>query len=339
MAKSRRARALAEAVASSFEMAGFSPADLLQGPINITDVIWEVPAIKAEAPLLGVPFHNYVDYPLSIRSELLYEFYDQGLYLLRNSPELFTTRDGYSQLRMVMPKVPSGERKLALPLPSGWPVGDHLTGARFAVDVARLFKTSSEACTAFVEEPGSYYAETRWGKVGVIDGLPTLHQETWDEPCSDVNSLLEMPRGVASASCHYDLIARLRSVLHENLERFSEFEGTDLALQALRVLADGELCKDLLECIEGMSLVTFKRRQRTKAFAEAVEVMEHWHYTDRTKISMLLEILVPTHYTLETFARKIIDPRKVLPAVLHRRVEARILATLKHERDKHARLP
>lgn len=339
MPKSTRTKALAEAVASGFEKAGFSPADLLQGPINITDLTWEAPAIKAEAPLQGVPFHNYVDYPLSVRSEMLYEFYSQGLFLLRHSIESFTTKQGYSNLSMILPSVPSGERKLALPLPADWPVGDHLTGVRFALDVARLFKTSSELCDDFLEGGDDYYVETRMGRVGVVEGLPTLCQDIWDTPCKDLPALLTMPRGNASIYCHYDLIARLRSVLHENVEKFSEFEGMDLALQSLRILADGQLCKPLQDAVEGMSLVAFKRKLRTKAFAEAIEVMEHWSYTDRTKISMILQILVPAHYTLEMFARKILDPRRVLPAVLSRKVESRIINTLRYERDKHARLP
>lgn len=339
MAKVNRTRVLAEAVASSFEAAGFSPVALLQGPINITDLGWDTPPLKAEATLQKVPFSSYLDYPMGVKGAELYNLYERGLYLLREEPETLADNEGIRNLTSVLPTSKSGERKLVLPTPVDWPTGDHLSGARFAADVAHLFRTSSADCLEFVDEGNNYWARTPWGPVGLVEGQPTLSKDIWDAPCTDVQSLLQMPRGLNSATCHYDLIARLRSVLHENDSKFAEFEGMDLALQALRVLSDGQLCRDLQRAVEQMSLAAFKRKARSAAFAEAVTVMESWHLTDRTKISMLFEILVPAHYRLEVYARKILDPRKVLPAVLSRKTETRIINTLKHERDKHAQLP
>jgi hypothetical protein len=190
-------------------------------------------------------------------------------------------------------------------------------------------------CQGFVDDNDNYGAETPWGFVGIIAGRPSLHADEWDADCTGaVQGMLETPRGVSHANCHYDLIARLRSALHEEPGRFPEFMGMDYALQALRVLADGEICKDLQQAIERMSLVAFKRKARANAFAEALGVMESWTFTDRAKVSMILEILVPAHYNLEVFARKILDPRKIFPAVLSRRTEAKIIATLKHELEK-----
>jgi hypothetical protein len=63
-------------------------------------------------------------------------------------------------------------------------------------------------------------------------------------------------------------------------------------------------------------------------------IMGDWHLTDRVKVSMLQELLIPSYMPLERFARKILDPRRVMPSVLSRKTEARIIAVLTQERDK-----
>jgi hypothetical protein len=335
MARLNRTRVLSEAIATSFSNAGYSPADLLQGPISITDLPWQAPPLKAPQMLLGVPLHEYLDYPLPLNAEELHAFYRRGLELLRFAPEEFSTLDGHRGMALVFQKVPVGERKMAFPLPEDWPVGTHATGAMFAMEVARVFRTSCAGIIGFVEDASNYYAETQWGQIGVVSGFPSVYAEAWDADCSNaVAGMLEMPRGIISMTCHYDLIARLRSVLHENLEKFPEFEGVDYALQTLRILSDGQLCKELVQAVERMSVEAFKRKARVAAFKEALGVMEDWQYVDRLKVSMLVEILVPTHMRLEDFAKRVYDPRRILPAVLSRRVESRIVNTLKFEINK-----
>lgn len=332
MARLNRVSVLTDAVAAAFSTAGYSPTDLLQGPISITDLPWQAPPLRAVCPLLGVPLHEYLDYPLPLNAEELHAFYIRGLELLRFGPEEFSTRDGHRGMGLVFFKLSPGERKLAFPLPEDWPVGTHATGAMFAMEVARVFRTSCAKTTGFVEDESNYYAETPWGLIGLKDGRPTSYAAAWDADCSGaVQGMLEMPRGILNVTCHYDLIARLRSVLHENLEKFREFEGLDYALQALRIMSDGQLCKELVRSVESMSLVEFKRKARLTAFKEALGVMEDWQYSDRVKVSMLLEILVPTHYHLKDFSRKLFDPRRILPSVLPRKAETRMLTTLRQE--------
>jgi hypothetical protein len=332
MAKLNRVKLLADAVARSFEVAGFSPADLLGGPIAITELPWQAPPLKVERLYWGMSFSSYLDYPLAVKSEELFEWYRNGLYWLKHSPEMMGDSEGYFQLTKLFVNTRAGERKLALPLPDGWPTGEYSTGSIFALEVARLFKTSSKDLLGFSEDDSNYYAETPWGKVGIVDGYVSEHRELWDVSCAGlVEGLLESPRGCLTTSCLYDTIARLRSVLHEEAGRFTDFEMVDYALQALRVLADGEICRELHQALTGMSAAGFKRKARIKAFEEALATMLSWSMTDRVKISTLQELLVPTHMNLAEYSRKILDPYKIMPSVLSTRVEARIVATLRHE--------
>lgn len=335
MAKLNRVKLLAEAVASSFEAAGYSSADLLQGQIVITDLVWQTPPLEVAELYWGVPFQDYLDYPLIVDSMKLHEFYTNGLFLLRHAPEEITTAEGYRGLSKVILNCLKGERKLALPLYENWPEGEPHTGPQFALEVARLFKTSSDVVSEFVSDRDNYYVSTPWGKVGITDGLVSHSADLWDVSCKGlVPGMLEQPRGKSSTECHYDVLARLRSALHQEPARFADFEMVDLGLQALRILSDGENCREVQQALSQMSAKAFKRRLKITAYQQAIDVMLSWSLTDRVKISMLQEILMPTYMSLPEFSRKILDPHKVMPAVLSRKTEARILQTLRSELSK-----
>lgn len=342
MARASRSSVLAKAVASAFQSAGFAPADLLSGPIAITDLPWQAPPLRSAVPLDGLPFSAYIDIPIPVNANRAYEFYGQTLALLRHAPDEVSDEHGYKALSRVLPHATAGERKLALPLPEGWPAGEAYTGPLFALEVAHLLRTSAPGLRAFVEDESNYYVETDQGKVGIIDGYVTLCASDWDVSCKGmVPALLEMPRGILTSHCLYDTVARLRSALHEAPGKFKEFEGVDLALQTLRILSDGQICKDLQQAVEQMSTVAFKRRLRAAAYTKALEIMRDWQLTDRVKISMLQELLIPDFMSLGAFARKILDPRKVMPSVLSTKTEQRIIHTLSVELKKvsHADAP
>lgn len=335
MAKLNRVKLLADAVARSFEVAGFSPADLLGGPITITELAWQAPPLKVERLYWGVPFSSYLDYSLTLDSAALFEWYKNGLYWLKHAPETIADTEGYLGLSKLIFNAKPGERKLALPLPEGWPSGEHSTGPMFALEVARLFKTSCKDVTEFFEDDSNYFVRTPWGTVGIVEGFVSEHQDVWDISCVGlVQGLLEGPRGFTATSCLYDTIARLRSVLHQEAGRFPDFDMVDYALQALRILADGEICKELHRALEGMSAAGFRRKARIKAYEEAVSTMLSWSLNDRAKISTLQELLVPTYMSLAEYSRKILDPYKIMPSVLSNKVEARILSNLRHELAK-----
>lgn len=326
MAKVNRVKLLADAAAASFEAAGFSPAELLQGPIVLTDLTWQVPPLEVPALYWGVPFQDYLDYPLEINSEELYDYYRQGLMLLSMGPEEITDDQGYKGLTRLILGCRKGERRLALPLYEGWPAGSTTTGPVFALEVARLFKTSCKKLQGFVSDESNYHAVTPWGKVGIVNGYVSDSRDLWDVDCSNlVPGMLEQPRGQVVVECQYDILARLRSALHQEPERFKDFELADLALQALRVLSYGELCHELLTAVSQMSSKAFKRKLKIATYSKALEIMKSWDLSDRVKISMLQELLMPGYMSLSEFSRKVLDPHKIMPNVLSARTEARII--------------
>lgn len=330
-----KTRVLVELIVKSYAGAGCTPAQLLQGPINITDLTWQAPPLQTDCTLGGEPLGIFLDSPVAVELAALQQFYMEGLFHLRNHPDEVSSRQGFKRLSKMLPRSPAGERNLIFPLPEAWPVGTPTTGQSFALDAAWLCKTSVAEVSRFVSDASNYYAVTPAGVIGVVDGRPSMYPETWDVDCSGmVQSMLAMPRGLADAECHYDLVDRLRSVLHAEPERFLEFEGTDWALQALRILADGETCKPLLVAVQGMTVQVFQRKAKVTAFDECIQVMEDWQYTDRTKIAMLLDILVPTHLTIGQFCSKILDVQRNLPAVLSSKKEGRIMYMLRKMQGK-----
>jgi hypothetical protein len=335
MARATRSSVLAKAVASAFQSAGFAPADLLKGQITITDMPWQAPPLRSTAPLGGLPFSAYLDSPIPVNTAKVYEFYGQTLALLRHAPDEVADETGYKVLSRVLPHAGSGDRRLALPLPEGWPAGESFMGPMFALEVAHLLRTSASGLLDFVEDADNYYVEIAQGKVGIVAGYVSMCADDWDiSSAGMVPALLEMPRGQVTTTCLYDTIARLRSALYEAPEKFQEFEGVDLGLQTLRILSDGQICRDLQQAIEQMSLVAFKRRLKVETYRKAIEIMEDWHLTDRVKISMLQELLIPSYMHLELFSRKILDPRRIMPSVLSTKTEQRVLKVLRHEMEK-----
>lgn len=331
MQKTARAADLSAAVVAAFERAGFEPAHLLQGPIEITDLSWQAPPLEPEAQLGGMPLSVLMDQPVSVDLAALHTFYTDTLYYLRNSPHEVLTREGYKKTSKIMPRSPVGERNLVFPLPEGWPECSATTGQAFALEAAWLCKTSVGEITSFVSDESNYYAVTPLGNIGVVEGKPSVHPDIWDVNCSGMlPSMLSMPRGAPVDACFYGLIDRLRSVLHQQPESFKEFEGVDLALQALRILAADGVCKPLLTCIQAMPVRKFKRKALVGALAEAVGIMEDWQFTDRTKVAMLYEILVPSCMSMTVFCKRVADVRKTLPSVFTPKREQAIMKYLKH---------
>jgi hypothetical protein len=291
VAKSRT-KDLAVAVTQAFEAAGFTPADLLQGPIALTDLAWQTPPLRTSATLAGLPFRGYIDYPLTLDEEAFISFYSETLYSLHEAPGGVCTGLGYRRFGNVFSgAVPVGERLLRLPVPQGWPSElEPTTGHLFAAECAHLAATSL-GCKAVVEDDSNFYVELPSGEtMGIVAGFPSLYGDLWDSDLSGaVSLLLQQGRGQTSNSCMYDVLAKVRSALYENMEKFTEFEGLDHALQSLRILSHGRLCSELLSSIEGMKIASFKNKRRITIIAECLEVMQSWRMTDPYRIVTTLQ--------------------------------------------------
>lgn len=337
MTKVNRVRVLAEAVAEAFEAAGFTPMALLQGQIGFTELPWAAPPLKLDATLAGLPFSSYLDYPLEADLSAFYDFYSDTLYGLHSDPTKVVQGSAFKGARLALPGSTIGERALRFTIPEGFPAAEPLTGVRFALEAAHVAKISLP-CKAVVEEGNSYYVETDFGEIGVAGGFPTLYSDLWDMPYEgDIQDLLTAPRGRVSTACAYDLLARLRSVLFENMNSFVEFDGLDNAIQALRILSKERACLEMLSAVESMSLKAFNRRRKLATIDECIEVMSTWNANDRTKLSVLFEKLVPDVLNMGEYQRKIIDPYRVLPTMLSVKQEKRIVTNLKILRARYAK--
>jgi len=335
MAKTQRVNDLAKAVTRAFQSAGFGPDTLLKGQIVHTDLLWQVPPLRTQATLAGLPLTSYLDYPIKANAEAFYDFYCEGLAALGQNPALAIGSAGWRGLSKCLSTASSGEKLARFSIPEGFPEDmDPFAGHRFAVEAAHFAK-SSMVISAHVETANDFWCDTAFGRIGVVEGLPTAYADLWDLNCEGLlDEMLTAPRGLRSTACHYDILAKARSVIYENVDKFVEFEGIDLALQALRVLTDGRLCTELLQGIEGMSRAAFFRKRKITILGECIDIMEQWSLNDRTKISMLFERLVPEVLNMADYQRRIIDPYKVLPAVLTLKTEARIINSLKYLKEK-----
>lgn len=335
MKRPNRASALAKAIVQAFQNAGFSPDDLLKGQIVHTDLPWQAPPLRSQATLGGLPLSAYLDYPLKVSEEAFYNFYCEALAALGQNPAAAIGGAGWRGLAAGAANLVTGERLLRFTIPEGFPENmDHFAGHRFAIEAAH-FASVSQVTKGHLEGPNDFWYETEFGVIGIANGLPTAYSDLWDLSCEGhLEEMLSAPRGLISTACHYDILAKVRSVLYENIDKFEEFEGVELALQALRVMSNGRLCHELLQGIEGMSRVAFYRRRKIAILEECIEIMERWNLNDRMKISMLFERLVPEVMNMMVYQRKIIDPYRVLPAVLSVKTEARIIWNLKHMKEK-----
>lgn len=335
IAPTNRIGILAAAITQSFQEAGFLPDDLLQGQIVHTDLPWQAPPLKSEATLLGLPVTTYLDYPVKADTEAFYSFYCEALSLLHRAPSKAIGSVGWRGFSSCASKINSGERLLRITVPEGFPEDMSVfAGHRFAVEAAH-FARGSLLITGHLEDANNYWVDTAWGRIGIENNLPTAYAGIWDLSSEgQLHEMLHTPRGLISTACIYDVLAKVRSVLYENMERFPEFEGVDAAIMALRVMTQGNNCRELLRGIENMSRAAFFRKQKIATLEECIGIMEQWGLNDRTKISMLFERLVPQVLNMAQYQLKIINPYKVMPTVLSNKTEQRIISTLKRFKDK-----
>jgi hypothetical protein len=298
--------------------AGFDQKELLSGALEHTDLYWQAPPLVAEAPLGGVPLHVYLDRRYRVNVDRLYAFWCDALAYLKNAPYKVITDEGWRHTSYVMPVATQGERCLRFTRPDGFPA--HTTeyaAITLSLECANLLQNST-SLVQFVSDDDNYYAVTSEGyEIGVRDGLPVVSHETWDIPVNGmVQDLLRLPRGEGFTGCDYDIIAKLRSVLHTHRERFKEFEGMDMALQALRVLAHGRHLQEAANMIARLKSDETALLHRVKVLREAVEIANLFTISDRARIIAIRSLLVPDVISLGDFKRTLYHQPHNPPATL-----------------------
>lgn len=324
--------ALAKAVAQNFLVAGFSSADLLTGQITLTDLPWQCPPLKAEDTLGGYPLEDYISAPTKVDPPQLYKFWLWGLEQMYASASRVTTVEGWRGLTQVLPGVSNGERALRFATPEGFPHHNDFAGHAFTLEVVYLFATSTNVASRLMSDANNFYVETMHGPVGILDGQ-IIGNDMWGESCAGmVDSMLASPRGYINTACRFDLLSKVRSVLHENAHLFDEFTGMDYALQTLAKLSQDRLCGELLSAVQQMLPESFETKRKIKITDEALEMLDAWVVNDRVKLGSMYEMLVPTVMTIGQFYARIFNLSKPVPAVLSEKTLTKIRANLEAKR-------
>lgn len=291
-------------VAKALAKTGLTQKELLSGPIEHTDLLWETPPLMCGAMLDGVPLHFMFEsrVPYVVPNKL-YEFWQNAMVLLRAQPYAVIKGGGWVGLAHVMPKSNAGDRAFWITTPRGFP--DHIddyAGVLLSLECAHLMRLSTPI-KKLVESTNDYYVVMENDlEIGVRDGLPIIEYGQWDIPVDGmVMDLLRLPRGEPFNGCDYDLIAKLRSVAHRYKSKLSEYEGVDWALQVLRVLANGRLLPEVQKSIAAFRTEQVTRGHKVKALRDAIELANAFSISDRARVIAIRSLLVPEFMTLTKF--------------------------------------
>lgn len=308
------ASTLASALLPNLVAQGFTLEDVMGGELKHTGLDWQVPPLRSTELLNGIKLSAYFEQPFQVDEEVFYSFWSDTLYGMHYHPSKVwlngTYRDALRMLRI--PKYLSG---YWLSYPEGAPgrPSDY-AAIIFSVECASLYSLTGKVVET-VETPDSYYVVTSEGReIGVKDGLPLAAAEVWDYCASGtVDELLYQPRGMISNLCQYGVIDKLRCFIHQNKERFEEFEGLDLALQALRLLGAEE---KVLKGLRTLRAAKGNVCQRNAGIDAALEVLNDWKLSDRQKVASLRETLVPEVMGVGKFSKLVYPYRAEIPPFL-----------------------
>lgn len=327
--------ALLRALVANVAKLGIGEKELLGGAIEHTDLPWQAPPLKATALLGGVPFSDYMDSrPPTFDAAKLVSLWTDVMSSGRIAPLRYVNEHGWLGLGGVFPHIRQGERMLWLGKPVGYPALDDYAGAMLSIECAYVLVKAGLA-----EEAGndfnSYYARLPEGiEVGVKDGLPTLCADQWDLSVEGmVPSLMAMPRGETFVGCDYDLIAKIRSVVHANQDLLPEYEGCELACQALRILSEGRHLPELAARIRGLKTAAIRSAERARILREAISLANIVSISDRRKVEGLYAMLVPIIMPASTFKATIYYTMKVPPMIERHKME-NIKTTLQNLLEK-----
>jgi hypothetical protein len=318
-------RSFALALESTLVKLGRTPDEILQGRLEFTQLPWQLPPIIVESTLGGRKLQEYFDEPMTFNEKAFHTFWQAAMQGLMDKPEKTFGLQGYRHLIGVT-REHSGVRLLRFSKPEGFPqkITDY-AGAILSLECAHACKVAGLA-REFYDTDSDYWAVTHGGyEIGVRDGLPIAGADRWDTNVSGiVQELLRMPRGDVFYGCDYDLVSRLRSFLHEEKNRLLEFESADWALQAMRVLLRGRHSPSLLRQVQRLETTKQVFGARLEALREAVALVEANAYSDRQKIQILKETLVPEYLTRGKFSKHIYPFNAPIPAVLNQHALWRI---------------
>jgi hypothetical protein len=307
-------KTLEKAVTTAFFAAGITQANMYSGAIQFTDLPWQNPPLTAQQKLLGIPLKEYLKTNIDTDLNNLYKFWQEKLGVMYHNPStLLLKDDSFDGLDQVFRRTQLGQKRLCFSLPAGYPNHvDEYAGIVFSLEVADVAMN----CTNFerTTTENDYYVTFPDGRIlGVKHGLPAV-ASPWEAAARGIVwDLLDMPRGYTEYNCLHDPLAKLRSLLHENRDKFPEFVAVDYAMQALRRLyRHNGMCSILLKAAKITNNLQDYKAQ-IKAVKTAIATMERNDISDRSKAQILYSTLVPMVWVETKFNSKVVNINGKLP--------------------------
>jgi hypothetical protein len=332
-------RTLSRLVVQSLIKLGMGTDDVLHGELQHVNLPWQYPPLQSDATIFEVPLQSYLETGRWVNVTALLTFWQDALMLLRNSPNKVLTMDGYRLASTVLPHARKLERNLYFSIPEGWPgsVSDR-AAITLTLECAALASVNAKIAE-FVSDDDNFYVTLPDGnQIGIRDGLPIVASEIWDVPVDGlVQEMLKAPRGDVWEGCDWNIISKVRSIAWEHQSRIKDFEAVDWCLQTLRII-DGS--RALLEAVRRIKVTAYQMQRRIDVLSECSSIMARRGITDRQRIMMLYDLLVPEVLNVSQFASKIYtgfrEPSAVLTQTKLTKIEETLRDMLEHEQKLYA---
>jgi hypothetical protein len=317
------ATTLSTLIVEAMVQIGLTQEDVLSKPTEDAALPWQIPPLVVEATLFDVPLSEYLDRVVYINAQALLNLWSDALLNMKNNPDSVISVDGgFRATSYAIPNVRSNERQLHLSMPEGFPGAVTDTAvSMLCLECAHLLRTNARI-DHFVNDDSNYYAVLYDTKevVGIKDGLPALFADQWD---------------ISVEGSDYNIVSKVRLLIHKYAKSFRDFEALDWALQTLRVV-DGHV--ELLSAVRAIKKVAYSRAARLKLLEHCVEVLFRLSMTDRQRIESLKGMLVPEIMSSGKFSKMIYPFYAVPPALLSEKVLVRIRLAVQALYEEERRL-
>lgn len=318
-------RSLANAVSAAFTRAALTEDEINVG-IEHRDLTWTCPPLVTDAAVCGVRLDTHFDHYVRTDAAGLMQFWRDILEMMHLSPSRIIKDGVLVGTKLAMPGEKVGSRAFRFSTPQGYPDQlDSLAGITLSMEVANVAAIGLPIVNRVIDED-NFYVELRSGVCfGVKDGRPAIPSPWSDYSAAGmVEELARSSRGLSTTACMYDEIALARSLLHTYRKRWpaADFEGLDMAVQALRYLTRGTHCPGLVTAMRAVQESRLQLTEKETLLTGAVELMATPSLSDKAKLQTLIVDLVPRVLSRTAFRSNIFSgpvfPYSLAPEKLSR---------------------
>jgi len=286
-------QSLVRLVGVAFQRADL-PGDALQTPIVYRDLPWQCPPLVTDMMFERMPLQTFLDFPIRAASaEALYSWWARTLETMYYSPSRLVDRGALVGSGSVFVGSRLGARALRFSIPANCPEPlDRMSGIVFSLEAAHAAHLALPGAV-LIKSDDSYYVEVGGLVIGVREGRPAAGPD-WEVTAEGfVPELLTMPRGERMHECHFDSLAKARSLLHEHPSRFPEFATLDTVLQALRYMTWGSIAPNVLQQMTIARQMRPRAEEHIRKLQRSLELLDDPAVSDRAKLVQMHGTLVP----------------------------------------------